>query len=528
MSFPTLPDTAPFSSIQRAWLNGFLAGMFSNASASGAATASPPPAAPAPPVKEEHPWHDAAMPMEQRLKLAEGKPRRLRLMAAMAQLDCGSCGYLCDTYAQAIDSAAEKDITRCTPGGAQTARMLRQIMAAAAEKSEPAAELRIKEPSAPAPAANALRYDRKNPFPSRLLENRALTAPESSKETRHLVLDLKGSNLSFEPGDALGIHPENSVQTVDQIVELLGSSGAEDVVGPSGAPSSLRESLLRECLITQPRRTLIELLLKRASHWAEIRELQKLLDADAIPQGLQVIDLLRDCPSAEIGPAEFVAALSPLQPRLYSIASSPRACLNQVHLTVGVVRYVNSNGTKCNGVASTYLADQVRPGQKVRVFVQPCHRFRLPADGDTPIIMVGPGTGIAPFRAFLQERQAISAKGSNWLFFGEQHERFNFLYRDELMGFAKSGLLTRLDTAFSRDQAEKIYVQQRLLESASAVWQWVRDGAIFYVCGARSMAGDVDTALRRIVSEQGKKPWPEAEAYVDALISNKRYQRDVY
>jgi sulfite reductase (NADPH) flavoprotein alpha-component len=334
--------------------------------------------------------------------------------------------------------------------------------------------------------------------------------------------------LTFEPGDALGVHPENSLETVDQIVELLGASGAEDVTCPSGAASSLREALLRECLITQPRRTLLELLAKHASHWAEIRELQKMLDADEMPQGLQVIDLLRDCPSARPSPADFVAALAALQPRLYSIASSPRAHPNQVHLTVGVVRYVNSSGTKCHGVASTYLADQVRPGQKVRVFMQPCHRFRLPANPDTPIIMVGPGTGIAPFRAFLQERQAENAKGRNWLFFGEQHEKFNFHYREEMIAFAKSGLLTRLDTAFSRDQSQKIYVQHRLLEHAAEIWQWLAEGAIFYVCGSRDMANDVDTALHRIVSEQGKKVWPDAEAYVEEMVTGKRYQRDVY
>jgi sulfite reductase (NADPH) flavoprotein alpha-component len=170
----------------------------------------------------------------------------------------------------------------------------------------------------------------------------------------------------------------------------------------------------------------------------------------------------------------------------------------------------------------------VRPGQKVRVFIQPCHRFRLPADPDTPIIMVGPGTGIAPFRAFLQERQATAAKGRNWLFFGDQHEKFNYLYRQELLSFQKSGILTRLDTAFSRDQPEKIYVQHRLLQHAAEIWQWLSEGAIFYLCGARSMAGDVDTALHRIVSEQGKKQWPQAEAYVEEMLSGKRYQRDVY
>jgi sulfite reductase (NADPH) flavoprotein alpha-component len=528
MSFPSLPESAPFSSVQRAWLSGFLAGMLSNSDAPAAVSPAAAPIAAPPTKEEEHPWHDSAMPLAQRLKLAEDKPRRLQLMAAMAQLDCGSCGYLCDTYAKALDSGAEKDVTRCTPGGSETAKMLRQIMATTVENADGRADIRVINTTGSAPAANATKFDRKHPFPARLLENRSLTQPEASKETRHLVFDLKGSNLTFEPGDALGIHPENSLETVDQIVELLGATGAEDVTSPLGTPLSLREALLRESLITQPRRKLLELLLKHASHWAEIRELQKMLDADEIPVGLQVIDLLRDCPSARPEAAEFVAALSALQPRLYSIASSPRAHPNQVHLTVGIVRYVNSAGTKCFGVASTYLADRVRPGQKVRIFMQPSHRFRLPANPDTPIIMVGPGTGIAPFRAFLQERQSQNAKGGNWLFFGEQHERFNFLYGEELRAFEKSGVLTKLDTAFSRDQAEKIYVQHRLLERGAEIWKWLQEGANFYICGARDMANDVDTALRRIVSEQGKKPWPEAEAYVDEMLSGKRYQRDVY
>jgi sulfite reductase (NADPH) flavoprotein alpha-component len=527
MSFPALPDTAPFSPLQRAWLSGLLAGLFSS---SDPPIAAAPTVAPPPTEQESLPWHDPAIPINQRLRLAEGKPRKLTLMAAMAQLDCGACGYLCDTYAQAIDSGAEKDLSRCTPGGADTAKMLKQILATVpASTSAPAPEIKIHESSTAISAPTPVKYDRKHPFPARLLENRRLNSPDSAKDTRHLVLDLKGSNLTFEPGDALGIHPENSPDTVDRIVELLGASGAEDVTCPSGAPSSLREALLRECLITQPRRTLIQLLAKSATHWSEIRDLQRMLDQDEIPSGCQVIDLLKDCPSARPDPANFVAALSGLQPRLYSIASSPRAHPDQVHLTVAVVRYVNSSGTKCYGVASTYLADQIRPGQKVRIFIQPSHRFRLPSDPDTPIIMVGPGAGIAPFRAFLHERQATGANGKNWLFFGDQHERFDYLYRDELLSFQKTGLLTRLDTAFSRDRPEKIYVQHRLLHHAPEIWQWIQDGAIFYLCGdAQRMATDIDTTLRRIVSEQAPKPWPDAEAYVDELLSTKRYQRDVY
>lgn len=535
-SYPVLPETAPFAPAQRAWLNGLLAGMFAELDDAVPADAAAGAAAPAPvaPAQQEEamPWRDSALSLDERLRLAAGKPRPLVLMAAMAQLDCGSCGYLCKTYAEAIDGGDEKDLNKCSPGGGPTAKALKRIvseMPPGPAKVVRRSDVTVNPLPQPPSSAGPVKHDRNHPFPARLLENRALNGPTSAKDTRHLVFDVKASGLSYEAGDALGVWPENAPDVVDHILELLSASGAEDVVTPQGTPSSLREALLRDCVITRPSRKLLELLAKHATHWSHIRELQKMLDEDGeIPDGMQVVDLLAEYDSARPALGEVVATLGALQPRLYSISSSPKAHPGQVHLTMGVVRYVNKSGTKCNGVASTYLADRVRPGQKVRVFVHASPRFRLPADGDTPIIMVGPGTGVAPFRAFLEERRASGATGKNWLFFGDQHESCDFLYREQLRGYENEGF-ARLSLAFSRDQAEKVYVQHRMMEHGAEIWRWIQEGAVFYVCGdAKRMAVDVDTALRKIACEHGRKPWPEAEDFVDDLASAKRYLRDVY
>ena len=243
---------------------------------------------------------------------------------------------------------------------------------------------------------------------------------------------------------------------------------------------------------------------------------------------LQVVDLLRKFPSARPAAGDFVATLSPLAPRLYSISSSPRAHPGQVHLTVGAVRYTNSLGRECGGVASTFLAGRLRNGQAVRVFIHPSHKFGLP-ENDKPVIMVGPGTGIAPFRAFLEERAATSCKGKNWLFFGDQREGHDFLFRDELDRYQKDGVLTRLDTAFSRDSDKKVYVQHRMLEQGAEMWKWLAEGAHFYVCGdAKRMASDVDKALRQVIIESGGLSAADADKYVSDMVRSGRYQRDVY
>ena len=252
-------------------------------------------------------------------------------------------------------------------------------------------------------------------------------------------------------------------------------------------------------------------------------------ESAGVPEGHEILDLLKQFPSARPSVDAFVGVLKPMRPRLYSISSSPKMFPDEVHLTCAAVRYLNPLGRQCKGVASTYLADRLRPGQKAKVFVHASHGFAPPADGNVPMIMVGPGTGIAPFRAFLQDRVASGAGGRNWLFFGDQRRDHDFLYRDELERWLVDGVLTRLDTAFSRDQQEKMYVQHRMLERAREIWAWLQDGAHFYVCGdAKRMARDVDAALKQIIAEQGGMTSDAASAYESDLTKSKRYSRDVY
>ena len=535
LALPVLPDSAPFTTAQRAWLNGFLAGLL-NVQPAGGGTSVPPgehasatEAPPAPEVDEDFPWHEPSIALAERLKLAEGKPVARLLMAAMAQLDCGACGYVCQTYAEAIAEGKEKDLTRCTPGGRDTSKALKQLLANAPAPAPAKAPKPQAAGKASTGSAEKTGWTRDNPFPARLLRCAKLNGPNSTKDTRLVALDLKGSGIAYKSGDALGVYPENCPDLVEDVIEALGASGAEDVGGWDGQPTSLREALLRDYTITRPSPVLVELLADRATDDAERDALAKLRDDDAgLAPGVHVLDLLRRFPSARMKPDDFVSALSPLAPRLYSISSSPLAHPDQIHLTVGAVRYTNDGGRTCKGVASTFLADRVRPGMKVRVFLHPSHKFGL-CDADRPIIMVGPGTGIAPFRAFLQERAAAKATGRSWLFFGDQKSDGDFLYREELEQYHLAGVLTRLDTAFSRDQAEKVYVQHRMLEHAAELWSWLEAGAAFYVCGdAQRMASDVDKALRQVIANEGRMSAADADSYVSEMVRAGRYQRDVY
>jgi sulfite reductase (NADPH) flavoprotein alpha-component len=523
-----LPESAPFTAAQRAWLNGFFAGLVGGRAAAEAAPAAPRVASPrAEDAEESLPWHDPALGLDERMKLAEGRPHARQLMAAMAQLDCGACGYVCQTYAEAIARHEEKDLTRCAPGGKETARKLKQLVAAGAPPAVDAG-VRGAAPAAPvAPATSS--HGPLNPYPARLLSCTSLNRAGSDKDTRHVVLDLKGGNVTYRVGDSLGVYPENCPDTVQWILEALDASGAEKVSAPDGSLVPLGDALLRHYSVTQPSTELLELLAEVATDAGEGAALKALADDAGLPPGEEVLDVLTHFRSARPELERFATALTPLRPRLYSISSSPAAHPGEVHLTVGLVRFVNSRGRQCRGVASTFLGERVRPGQKVRVFVQPSHGFALPADGNAPIIMVGPGTGVAPFRAFLHERRATGARGRNWLLFGGQRRAYDFLYEDELLGMHRDGLLTRLDTAFSRDQAQKVYVQQRMAENAAELWAWLKDGAHFYVCGdAKRMAADVDAALRGVVAEQGGMSPGAAKAYVTELAKSKRYQRDVY
>ena len=531
-TLPALPANAPFTAAQRAWLNGFFAGLLGMDDSAGrpvepAADLLPAPAA----AEEDHPWHDPALPMEERLKLAEGRPIRSVLMAAMAQLDCGACGYVCRTYSEAIATGREKNLTLCSPGGKETWKKLKEIIAAS--RSEMGAPETALAAAARTPTnGNGKRpgHDRKNPFPARFLRNVRLNKAGSSKDTRHIALDLEGSGLVYEVGDSLGVYPENCPELVQSILEALGASGSEKVPGADGHEVSLREALSSQRAVTKPSDGVLSLLSAGASG-AEAARLRALHGGDLAEEStneFDLLDLLAEFPSSRPVPAELVASLPAMQPRLYSISSSLKAHPDEVHLTVRAVRY-RSNGRARKGVASTFLADRVEPGQRVRVFVQPSHGFRLPASPDTPMIMVGPGTGVAPFRAFLEERRAVGGRGRNWLFFGDREREHDFLYREELEEFVRQGILTRLDAAFSRDGDRKDYVQHRMEESAAEVWAWLQEGATFYVCGdASRMARDVDEALKRIVAAQGALSADAAKAYVDDLARAKRYQRDVY
>ncbi len=375
-------------------------------------------------------------------------------------------------------------------------------------------------------------YSRKNPFPAPLLVNRKLTGANSEKDTRHYEISLAGSGLAYEVGDSLGIFPSNPPELVEEIVAALGATGEELVTGADGAPKALREALLKDYAIKDPSKQFLTAMAEKAGSAApllnELLDPERKKDLEEYLWGMEYIDFLADHPSVRFEPEEFVKFLRKLIPRLYSIASSQKAHPEAVHLTVATVRY-ESHGRQRSGVASTFLAERVEVGGTVPVFFHVAKGFRLPEDGATPIIMVGPGTGVAPFRAYLQERKATAATGKSWLFFGEQRVAEDFLYREEFEGFVKEGVLTRFDTAFSRDQAQKVYVQHRLLEHGAEVWKWLEEGAHFFVCGdAARMAKDVDAALHQIVQEHGGKSAEDASVYIEALKKEKRYKRDVY
>ena len=378
-------------------------------------------------------------------------------------------------------------------------------------------------------------YTKDNPLPAKLLENRVLNKDGSSKDTRHLVVDIAGSGLTYQVGDSLGIFASNRPQIVEELIELMGFTGNEPVIPQRmTAAISLREALTNKLSLAGPTKKILETFAAKTANPKEQAQLASLLAADAAEareaflEQREYIDLIEEFPGVKLGAQELVDHLRRLMPRLYSIASSPVLHPSQVHLTVAPVRY-ESNGRRRYGVCSTFLADRVtRRKTSIPVFVAESH-FGLPEDSTKDIIMVGPGTGVAPFRAFTQERVATQATGRNWLFFGDQHEATDYLYADEWAALLTAGKLARVDLAFSRDQARKVYVQDRMREAAAELWSWIKGGAHFYVCGdAHRMAKDVDLALHQIISEQGGLDVAQAAEYVKLMKKEKRYQRDVY
>ena len=378
-------------------------------------------------------------------------------------------------------------------------------------------------------------FSKDHPFLARLTERRRLSKPGSEKDTQHFVVDISGSGLTYKCGDSLGVFPTNDPAAVDAVLQALKLTGSEPVLPPKDTqPIALREALLHRFSLSQPTKKVLQMLHDLTDAPDEKAHLHNLLTATK-PEELhayldqrEFIDLLVEYPGAKFTAQLFVDQLRKLQPRLYSIASSPAQHPHEIHLTVAVVRYQTNNRPRI-GVASTYLSDRAALNQPtVPVFVSHSH-FGLPEDHARDIIMVGPGTGIAPFRAFVQERVKHQAPGRMWVFFGDQRRAFDYLYEEEWEAWRADGKLTRLDLAFSRDQAQKIYVQDRMQESAAELWSWLQAGAAFYVCGdAKRMAKDVDLALHDIIATHGQMDAPKAAEYVKLMKKEKRYQRDVY
>ncbi|MEA3213182.1 MAG: sulfite reductase flavoprotein alpha-component [Chthoniobacter sp.] len=376
-------------------------------------------------------------------------------------------------------------------------------------------------------------YSHKNPFQALHPVNVKLSGAGSEKDTRHHEVSLEDSGLSYLPGDALGLVPRNCPLLVEELIVALKATGDETVPGKDGSPKPLRQALLTDYALTFADKKFVEACARQGVE--PLIDLLKPENSDALKvylggrnQSRDHVDILREFPQVRFTPAEFVLLLRKLIPRLYSIASSFKAHPDSVHLTVATVRFA-AHGRERKGVASTFLAERWAEETRAGIFLQSQQKhFGMPADHETPMIMVGPGTGVAPFRAFLEERLAIGAKGKNWLFFGEQRRGQDFLYEEQFTRWAQDGIL-RLDTAFSRDQEQKIYVQDRMRENEKEIWAWIDAGAEFFVCGDKlRMATDVDNELKRIIEVAGGKTPEQAQEYVETMRKTKRYKRDVY
>ncbi|MBT9248956.1 assimilatory sulfite reductase (NADPH) flavoprotein subunit [Bacillus halotolerans] len=389
--------------------------------------------------------------------------------------------------------------------------------------------------AAPAPAASPQTgesaYSRTNPFRAEVLENLNLNGRGSNKETRHVELSLEGSGLTYEPGDSLGVYPENDPVLVDLLLQEMNWDPEEIVtLNKQGDVRPLKEALISHYEIT----VLTKPLLEQAAHLTGSEELRELLapgnegKVKAYIKGRDLLDLIRDYGPFSVTAQEFVSILRKMPARLYSIASSLSANPDEVHLTIGAVRY-DAHGRERKGVCSILCAERLQPGDTLPVYVQHNQNFKLPKDPETPIIMVGPGTGVAPFRSFMQEREETGAEGKAWMFFGDQHFVTDFLYQTEWQNWLKDGVLTKMDVAFSRDTEEKVYVQHRMLEQSAELFEWLQEGAAVYICGdEKHMAHDVHNTLLDIIEKEGNMTREKAEVYLADMQQQKRYQRDVY
>jgi sulfite reductase (NADPH) flavoprotein alpha-component len=537
---PLIPPTAPFSTEQRAWLNGFFAAALSSQSravtpswglegAELAGLLAPDDANRAREDDDEAPWHDPSLPLQERMKLAEGRPIHGRMMAAMAQQDCGQCGSNCDTYAKAIATRAEERLNLCAPGGKDTARMLKGLVTerdggtASGEGAGIAAD--VVTNARPRGRDTRQGYSREAPIEASFVDRRKLSREGSEKATYNIELDISQSEIAYDVGDSFGIFPRNDPWLIDRVLDVLHA--------PSDFPigeRTLRQVLEDAVSLGAAPDMLFELLsyITGGARRGKAKALAQGEDPDGDAATIDVLAALEKFVGRPPDPEAFVEALDPLQPRLYSISSSHKAQPGRVSLTVDHVHYRVGERERL-GVASTYICRALRQGETVRAFIQRAHDFALPVDGATPIIMVGPGTGIAPFRAFLQERKATAAKGPAWLFFGHQRRDSDFLYEDELGDFRACGTLSRLSLAWSRDGDRRIYVQDKMREEAELLWSWLVDGAHFYVCGdATRMAADVATTLATICEQHGGLDPAGAKLFLKDLRDKGRYQTDVY
>jgi sulfite reductase (NADPH) flavoprotein alpha-component len=596
---PFIPDNAPFTPEQRAWLNGLLAGLFSSSPQPGAATAKPShriavlyasqsgtseglarklakelkaqghaPAVstlvgytPAALAAEKFALilastygdgdaPDGVQPFYEQLCL-EHFPRFEGLSYAVFALGDKHYEHFCkfgsdlDTKLAALGAnplchRVDCDVDVDEPFELWKSTLIFRLNEAAAGHkngapsplsgaSEPK-RIAGEEPSPAIETRPAATFSRDNPLLAPLVDKRDLTQSGSSKSTLHLAFSIEGTGLFYEAGDACGVIPQNNLDLVAEILQALRLNGNEKVTCGKTATTTLHDALTHHLQIARLNRKTVKEYATRGRCSALldllVPERQEHLDRYVYDRGL--IDLLIEFPGVIEDPGELVTVLPKLTPRLYSISSSPIAHLGQIHTTVAVVRYTSHNRER-GGVCSTFFADRSALSDRLPIYIQPNKKFKLPQDPDTPMIMIGPGTGIAPFRGFLHERRALGARGRNWLFFGERSAATDYLYREELEAMRADGHLTRLDTAFSRDQEDKVYVQDRMLEQAPLFWSWLQDGASVYVCGdASRMAKDVHAALHRIVKEQGGMPAHAAEEYVHALKEEHRYHRDVY
>lgn len=424
--------------------------------------------------------------------------------------------------ATALVERADCDVDYDDAADAWIANLLEQLQHEAGASGVPTATS-----LGTAPAAESATYTRRYPFMAEVLDNQSLNGRGSSKETRHIELTLEDSGLAYQPGDSLGLYPQNDPALVAAIIESL-KLDPDAAVTVGDIDTTLAGALKHHRELTLLTRPVME-------KWAELSGdatlAERLSDNKALTEwlyGRDVLDLIEGSPAAGVDAQTLIDTLRKLPPRLYSIASSQSAVDDEVHLTVAAVRYENG-GRQRGGVASTWLADRLADDTAVPVYIEANKHFRLPEDDAAPMIMIGPGTGIAPFRAFMQEREEREAEGNNWLLFGDRHFHTDFLYQSEWLAWRRQGVVDRIDVAFSRDQGEKVYVQQRLRENADDVWRWLERGAHLYVCGdAERMAPDVHQALLDVVMDAGGKNLEDATDYLRELTRQKRYQRDIY